>query len=127
LVIFQEHLFSNIGYSHHSSQFSVPVDATNYIDFRFGNKVYLKLKDQYTDINYGSLRIGGFMSIPMMKELWVGFLNDYKKMSCMLLVQLLNQRPIVQVFTSNEYPQLQLFPSISKKLTILWSDKLEFD
>jgi hypothetical protein len=57
LVIFQEHLFSNISYSHHSSQFSVPVDATNYIDFRFGNKVYLKLKDQYTDINYGSLRI----------------------------------------------------------------------
>jgi hypothetical protein len=40
--------------------FSVPVDASNtYVDFRIGNKVYVKLKNQYTDINYGSLRIGG--------------------------------------------------------------------
>jgi hypothetical protein len=40
--------------------FSVPVDATNtYVDYRFGNKVYVKLKNQHTDINYGSLRIGG--------------------------------------------------------------------
>ncbi len=39
--------------------FSVPIDATNlYIDFRLGNKVYLKLKNQYTDINFGGLRIG---------------------------------------------------------------------
>jgi hypothetical protein len=38
--------------------FSVPVDASNtYVDFRIGNKVYVK--NQYTDINYGSLRIGG--------------------------------------------------------------------
>lgn len=39
--------------------FSVPVDVSNtYIDFRVGNKVYFKLKDQYTDIFYGGLRIG---------------------------------------------------------------------
>jgi hypothetical protein len=38
--------------------FSVPVDATNlYVDYRIGNKVYVKLLNQYTDINYGSLRI----------------------------------------------------------------------
>jgi hypothetical protein len=42
-----------------TSWFSVPVDATNlYVDYRVGNKVYVKLLNQYTDINYGSLRIG---------------------------------------------------------------------
>lgn len=40
--------------------FSVPIDATNtYIDYRPGNKVYIKMKDLYTDIIYGSMRIGG--------------------------------------------------------------------
>jgi hypothetical protein len=39
--------------------FSIGVDATNsYIDYRVGRKVYIKLKNQFTDINYGSLRIG---------------------------------------------------------------------
>ena len=39
--------------------FSVPVDASNtYIDYRVGSKVYLKLKNQFTDIYYGGLRIG---------------------------------------------------------------------
>lgn len=40
--------------------FSVPVDAANtYIDYRPGVKVYIKLKDLYTDIVYGSMRVGG--------------------------------------------------------------------
>lgn len=40
--------------------FSVPVDNTNtYIDYRPGTKVYIKLKDLYTDIKDGSMRIGG--------------------------------------------------------------------
>ena len=39
--------------------FSVPIDATNtYIDFRVGNKVFVKLKNQFTDLYYGGLRIG---------------------------------------------------------------------
>ena len=39
--------------------FSVPIDVSNaYIDYRVGNKVYVKLKNQFTDIRYGSLRIG---------------------------------------------------------------------
>lgn len=39
--------------------FSVSVDATNtYIDYRIGNKVYVKLKNQFTDLYYGGLRIG---------------------------------------------------------------------
>ncbi len=39
--------------------FSVPVDATNtYIDYRVGNKVFVKLKNQFTDLYYGGLRIG---------------------------------------------------------------------
>ena len=60
--------------------FSVPVDASNtYIDFRIGNKVYVKLKNQYTDINYGSLRIGGIY-VNSYNEGAVGRLsqNDYK-------------------------------------------------
>lgn len=39
--------------------FSLPVDASNtYIDYRVGNKVYVKLKNQFTDLYYGGLRIG---------------------------------------------------------------------
>jgi len=39
--------------------FSIPVDASNtYIDYRVGNKVYVKLKNQFTDLYYGGLRIG---------------------------------------------------------------------
>jgi hypothetical protein len=72
--------------------FSVPVDATNtYVDFRFGNKVYLKMKDQYTDINYGGLRIGGIY-VNSYDEGAVGRLsqNDYKKVlhaSCKTLTE----------------------------------------
>ncbi|UUW10273.1 DUF5689 domain-containing protein [Flavobacterium plurextorum] len=39
--------------------FSVSVDVSNtYIDYRLGNKVYVKLKNQFTDLYYGGLRIG---------------------------------------------------------------------
>lgn len=39
--------------------FSVPIDASNtYIDYRVGNKVYVKLKNKFTDLYYGGLRIG---------------------------------------------------------------------
>jgi hypothetical protein len=61
--------------------FSVPVDVSNtYIDYRLGNKVYLKLKDQYTDIFYGGLRIGNIF-VNSFNEGGVGRLsqNDYKK------------------------------------------------
>ena len=61
--------------------FSVPVDVSNtYIDFRLGNKVYLKLKDQYTDIFYGGLRIGNIF-VNSFNEGGVGRLsqNEYKK------------------------------------------------
>jgi hypothetical protein len=61
--------------------FSVPVDASNtYIDFRLGNKVYIKMKDQYTDINYGGMRIGSIY-VNTYNEGGVGRIspNDYKK------------------------------------------------
>jgi hypothetical protein len=61
--------------------FSVPVDVSNtYVDFRIGNKVYVKLKNQYTDVYYGSLRIGGIY-VNSYNEGAVGRLsqNDYKK------------------------------------------------
>lgn len=60
--------------------FSVPVDVTNlYVDYRIGNKVYVKLKDQYTDLYYGGLRIGGLYVSPY-NQGGVGRLsqNDYK-------------------------------------------------
>ncbi|AWG23560.1 DUF5017 domain-containing protein [Flavobacterium faecale] len=60
--------------------FSVPVDASNlYVDYRLGNKVYLKLKNQYTDIYFGGLRIGGIYANAQ-NEASVGRLsqNDYK-------------------------------------------------
>lgn len=45
--------------------FSIPVDATNtYIDYRPGVKVYIKMKDLYTDIVHGSMRIGGIYVNP---------------------------------------------------------------
>jgi hypothetical protein len=61
--------------------FSVPVDASNtYIDFRLGNKVYIKMKDQYIDINYGGMRIGSIY-VNTYNEGGVGRIspNDYKK------------------------------------------------
>jgi hypothetical protein len=61
--------------------FSVPVDASNlYIDYRIGNKVYVKLKNQYTDISFGSMRIGG-LYVNTYNEGGVGRLsqNDYKE------------------------------------------------
>jgi hypothetical protein len=61
--------------------FSVPVDASNtYIDFRLGNKVYIKMKDQYTDIYFGGMRIGSIY-VNTYNEGGVGRIspNDFKK------------------------------------------------
>ena len=61
--------------------FSVPVDASNlYIEFRVGNKVYVKLKDQFTDLYFGGMRIGGLF-VTVGNQGAVGRLsqNDYKK------------------------------------------------
>lgn len=70
--------------------FSVPVDASNtYIDFRLGNKVYIKMKDQYTDIYFGGMRIGNIY-VNAYNEGGVGRIspNDYKKVlnaSCTMI------------------------------------------
>nr|WP_315151902.1 DUF5689 domain-containing protein [uncultured Flavobacterium sp.] len=70
--------------------FSVPVDASNtYVDFRLGNKVYIKMKDQYTDIYYGGMRIGNIY-VNAYNEGGVGRIspNDYKKVlnaSCTII------------------------------------------
>lgn len=61
--------------------FSVPVDVTNtYIDYRPGNKVYIKLQNLYTDIYYGGLRIGNLF-VNSLNEGGIGRLsqNEYKK------------------------------------------------
>jgi hypothetical protein len=70
--------------------FSVPVDASDtYIDFRLGNKVYIKMKDQYTDIYFGGMRIGSIY-VNAYNEGGVGRIspNDYKKVlnaSCTII------------------------------------------
>lgn len=70
--------------------FSVPVDASNtYVDFRLGNKVYIKMKDQYTDIYYGGMRIGNIY-VNAYNEGGVGRIspNDYKNVlnaSCTII------------------------------------------
>ncbi|PJJ10420.1 hypothetical protein CLU83_3838 [Flavobacterium sp. 1] len=79
--------------------FSVPVDASNtYIDFRLGNKVYIKMKNQYTDIYFGGMRVGGIY-VNTYNEGGVGRIspNDYKKVlnaSCTMVDEELLVRSI---------------------------------
>jgi hypothetical protein len=79
--------------------FSVPVDASNtYIDFRLGNKVYIKMKNQYTDIYFGGMRIGSIY-VNTYNEGGVGRIspNDYKNVlnaSCTMINEELLVRPI---------------------------------
>ena len=73
-----------------SMGFSVPVDASNtYIDYRVGNKVYLKLKNQFTDLFYGGLRIGS-LNVSNAGDPTIGRIsqNDYKNVlnaSCTII------------------------------------------
>lgn len=70
--------------------FSVPVDASNtYIDYRVGNKVYAKLKNQFTDIFYGGLRIGS-LNVSNAGDPTIGRIsqNEYKNVlnaSCTMI------------------------------------------
>lgn len=70
--------------------FSLPVDASNtYIDYRVGNKVYVKLKNQFTDLYYGGLRIGS-LYVSNAGDPTVGRIsqNEYKKVlnaSCSII------------------------------------------
>ena len=70
--------------------FSVPIDASNtYIDYRLGNKVYVKLKNQFTDLFYGGLRIGS-LYVSNAGDPTIGRIsqNDYKNVlnaSCTLI------------------------------------------
>lgn len=60
--------------------FSVPVDVSNtYIDFRVGNKVYIKLKNQFTDLYFGGMRIGS-LYVSNAADPTIGRVsqNDYK-------------------------------------------------
>ena len=83
--------------------FSVPVDGTNlYIDYRIGNKVYIKLKDQYTDLSFGGMRIGNIF-VSAGNQGGVGRLsqNDYKKIlsaSCTTL----KEEDLVRSLTMSE-------------------------
>jgi hypothetical protein len=61
--------------------FSISVDASNtYIDYRVGNKVYIKLKGQFIDLFYGGMRIGSLFESSS-GSATVGRIsqNEYKK------------------------------------------------
>jgi hypothetical protein len=70
--------------------FSVSIDASNtYIDYRIGNKVYVKLKNQFTDLYYGGLRIGS-LYVSNAGDPTIGRIsqNDYKNVlnpSCTII------------------------------------------
>ena len=70
--------------------FSVPVDASNtYIDYRIGSKVYVKLKNQFTDLFYGGLRIGS-LNVSNAGDPTIGRIsqNEYKEVlnaSCIMI------------------------------------------
>jgi len=89
--------------------FSVPVDVTNlYVDYRIGNKVYVKLKNQYTDLYYDALRIGG-LYVSAYNQGGVGRLsqNDYKEVlhaSCTNV----KEEQLVQSITLDEINDSQL-------------------
>jgi hypothetical protein len=70
--------------------FSIPVDVSNtYLDFRVGNKVYIKLKNQFTDLYFGGLRIGS-LYVSNAGDPTIGRVsqNDYKNVlnaSCTII------------------------------------------
>ena len=70
--------------------FSIPVDASNtYIDYRVGNKVYVKLKNQFTDLFYGGLRIGS-LNVSNAGDPTIGRIsqNEYREVlnaSCIMI------------------------------------------
>ena len=83
--------------------FSVPVDVSNtYIDYRLGNKVYIKLKDQYTDIYFGGLRIGNIY-VSSFNEGGVGRLsqNVYKNVLIASCTQL-SEAALIKEITIGE-------------------------
>ena len=70
--------------------FNIGIDATNtYIDYRIGRKVFVRLKNLFTDVDYGSLRIGS-LYINSYGNASVGRIaqNDYKSVlnaSCVVI------------------------------------------
>lgn len=102
--------------------FSVPVDVSNtYVDYRVGNKVYVKLKDLFTDINYGSLRIGSIY-VSSFNIGGVGRLsqNDYQNIlvaSCTNLTeeQLVNRMTIAESLDDKKLNTLVEFDGVQFK------------
>ena len=83
--------------------FSVPVDASNlYIEFRMGNKVYIKLKNQYTDLYFGGMRIGSLF-VTAGNQGAVGRLsqNDFKKILNASCIQV-KEEALVRSLTISE-------------------------
>lgn len=83
--------------------FSVPIDVSNtYIEYRLGNKVYIQLKNQYTDMYFGGLRIGSIY-VNSSNEGGVGRLssNDYKKVLIASCTQL-NENILTKSVTLSE-------------------------
>lgn len=83
--------------------FSASIDVSNtYIDYRVGNKVYVKLKNQFTDLYYGGLRIGS-LYVSNAGDPTVGRIsqNEYKNVlnaSCTII----DEKELVQSLSVEE-------------------------
>ncbi|TPG44488.1 DUF5689 domain-containing protein [Flavobacterium pectinovorum] len=83
--------------------FNIPVDVSNsYIDFRVGNKVYIKLKNQFTDLYFGGMRIGS-LYVSNSGDPTIGRVsqNDYKNVlnaSCAVI----DENQLVQAVSVEE-------------------------
>lgn len=89
--------------------FSIPIDASNtYIDYRIGNKVFIKLKNQFTDLYYGGLRIGS-LYVSNAGDPTIGRIsqNEYKNVlnaSCVVIdeSQLVESVSVEEALTDNK-------------------------
>lgn len=83
--------------------FSVGIDASNtYVSYKVGRKVFVRLKNQFTDINFGSLRIGSLF-VNAYGDASVGRIaqNDYKNVlhaSC----EVVDESKLVRSFSISE-------------------------
>lgn len=83
---------------------SVPIDNTNlYLNYNPGRKVYLKMKNTYTDLNYDGLRVGSLYVYPGSRSATVGRLSlfDYPDIavrSC----EVIDEKELIAVTTLDD-------------------------
>lgn len=83
---------------------SIPIDNTNlYLNYNPGRKVFLKMKNTYTDLNYDGLRVGSLYVYPGSRSATVGRLSlfDYPDIavrSC----EVVDEKELITITTLDE-------------------------